>query len=158
MGIGVAFLVFSLDQLSKWLVLNHLMIPPKTIPITSFLNIVLAWNRGISFGLLSSHHPYHVWFLTTMALGISAVLLFWIWKAETKITSLAFGLVLGGAIGNITDRLCFGAVMDFIDFYLYGYHWYTFNIADYGIVLGVGLMILDYLRESMSCPKTPKKL
>ncbi len=74
----------------------------------------------------------------------------WIWQARTKMMSLAFGLVLGGAIGNLSDRLRFGAVTDFLDFHIYGYHWYTFNIADCAIVIGVGLILLEYLKEIWS--------
>lgn len=150
MGMGLATLVFVLDQISKWVVLNHLMIPPRTLPVTSFFNIVLAWNRGISFGLLSTSNPYAPWLLAIIAFGFIAVLVLWIWQAETKMMTAAFGLVLGGAVGNLSDRLRFGAVTDFLDFHVLGYHWYTFNIADSAIVLGVALILLEYLKEVWS--------
>lgn len=150
MGMGLATIIFVLDQMSKWIVLNHLMVPPHTLPVTSFFNIVLAWNRGVSFGLLSSNNPYGVWILASIAFAFAAVLTFWVWRAETKIMALAFGLVLGGAVGNLLDRLRFGAVTDFLDFHAYGYHWYTFNIADSAIVFGVGLILLEYLKEIWS--------
>lgn len=150
MGLSLAALIFLLDQASKWFVLSQLMAPPKTLPITSFFNIVLAWNRGISFGLLSSSHPYSVWILALIAIAFASILALWVWRAETKLTALAFGLILGGAIGNLLDRIRFGAVTDFLDFHFYGYHWYTFNIADSAIVIGVGLIILAYLQEIRS--------
>lgn len=150
MGMGLATLVVVLDQISKWVVLNHLMVPPHTLPVTSFFNIILAWNRGVSFGLLSTSSPYGPWLLATIACGFIAVLILWIWQAETKMMAVAFGLVLGGAIGNLTDRLRFGAVTDFLDFHALGYHWYTFNIADSAIVVGVALILLEYLKEVWS--------
>lgn len=153
MGLGLAGIIFILDQVSKWVVLNHLMVPPQTMPVTSFFNIVLAWNRGVSFGLLSSSNPYSVWILAAIAFTFAAVLTFWIVRAETKVMALAFGLILGGAVGNLLDRLRFGAVTDFLDFHAYGYHWYTFNVADSAIVLGVGLILLEYLKEIWSLNK-----
>jgi signal peptidase II len=150
MGLSLAAIIFLLDQASKWCVLNQLMVPPKSLPVTSFFNIVLAWNRGISFGLLSSNHPYSVWVLAFIAITFASVLTLWVWRAANKLTACAFGLILGGAIGNLLDRLRFGAVTDFLDFHAYGYHWYTFNIADSAIVIGVGLIILAYIQEIMS--------
>ncbi|MBX9806146.1 MAG: signal peptidase II [Alphaproteobacteria bacterium] len=150
MGLVLATIVLILDQGSKWIVLNHLMVDPQTIEVTSFFNIILAWNRGISFGLLASSNPYSVWVLATIALAFAAVLTLWIWRAETKLMAMAFGLVLGGAIGNLADRLRFGAVTDFLDFHAYGYHWYTFNIADSAIVGGVTLILFEYARQIWS--------
>jgi signal peptidase II len=148
MGIGLATVIFLLDQLSKWVVLNQVMVPPHTLSITSFLNIVLAWNRGVSFGLLSSGNPYAPWILAMVAFVFTTVLIVWIWKAETKLTALALGFVLGGAVGNLSDRLRFGAVTDFLDFHAYGYHWYTFNIADAAIVGGAALILFEYMKEA----------
>lgn len=150
MGIGIAAIVLLFDQVSKWIVLNHIMVPPHTLPVTSFFNIILAWNRGISFGLLSSSNPYSAWILATIAFAFAAILVLWIWKAETKVTALAFGCVLGGAVGNLSDRLRFGAVTDFLDFHAYGYHWYTFNIADAAIVAGVALILFENIKEMSS--------
>ncbi|MBM3468251.1 MAG: signal peptidase II [Alphaproteobacteria bacterium] len=149
-GMALAGGVYILDQVSKWIVLKHLMTSPHTFSVTSFLNIILAWNKGISFGLLSNNNPYSVWILVVIAIGFAALLILWILQAETKIMSLAFGLVLGGALGNVTDRIRFGAVADFLDFHVYGFHWYTFNIADAAIVLGVALILLEYLKEIWS--------
>lgn len=157
MGFILAGAVLCLDQASKWVILNQVMVPPHTVSVTSFLNIILAWNRGISFGLLSSDNPYSVWILATVAFGFSAILMLWIWKAETRVTTVAFGFILGGAIGNLSDRLRFGAVTDFLDFHLYGYHWYTFNIADAAIVGGVALILVEQVKELQSAKKRHKK-
>jgi signal peptidase II len=153
MGMGLAGLIIVLDQISKWIVLNHLMVPPQTLSITSFFNIVLTWNRGVSFGLLSSSNPYGPWLLAAIASCFIAVIILWIWQAESKLMALAFGSVLGGAAGNLSDRLRFGTVTDFLDFHAFGYHWYTFNIADAAIVIGVALILLEYLKEVWSKPK-----
>jgi signal peptidase II len=150
MGMGLATFVLILDQISKWVVLNHLMVPPQTFPITSFFNIILTWNRGVSFGLFSSTNLYGPWLLAAIAFAFIGVIILWVWQAETKIMALAFGSVLGGAIGNLLDRLRFGAVTDFLDFHAFGYHWYTFNIADAAIVIGVALILFEYLRELSS--------
>jgi signal peptidase II len=150
MGMGLAAFVLIIDQLSKWVVLNHLMVPPQTLSVTSFFNIVLTWNRGVSFGLFSGANLYGPWILAAIACVFIAVIILWVWQADTKIIALAFGSVLGGAIGNLLDRLRFGAVTDFLDFHAFGYHWYTFNIADAAIVIGVALILFEYLRELSS--------
>jgi len=150
LGLTLAVAILWLDQMSKWIVLNQVMISPRTVPVTSFLNIILAWNRGISFGLLSNGNPYSVWILVTIALIFAAILILWLWKAETKLMAMAFGLILGGAVGNVLDRIRFGAVTDFLDFHAYGYHWYTFNIADAAIVAGVALILLAQVGEMWS--------
>ena len=150
MGMGLAAFVLILDQISKWVVLNHLMVPPQKLVVTSFFNIVLTWNRGVSFGLFSNASVYGPWLLAAIAFGFIAVIIFWVWQAETKIMALAFGSVLGGAIGNLLDRLRFGAVTDFLDFHAFGYHWYVFNIADAAIVIGVALILFQYLKELWS--------
>lgn len=149
-GMGLALIVLILDQGSKWIVLNHLMNPPQSYTVTSFFNVILAWNKGVSFGLLAYNNPYSAWVLAGIAIAFAVALSLWIWRAETKIMALAFGMVLGGAIGNLSDRLRFGAVTDFLDFHAYGYHWYTFNIADAAIVGGVALILLEYVKEMWS--------
>ena len=150
LGMILAGIIFFLDQLSKWIVLNHLMVPPQTYPVTSFFNIVLTWNRGVSFGMLSSNNPYGPWALALIAFVFASLLVLWIWRATTKLMALAFGMVLGGAVGNLIDRVRFGAVTDFLDFHAYGYHWYTFNIADAAIVTGVTLILFEHVKELYS--------
>ena len=152
-GISLATLVLILDQISKWIVLNYLMVPPQTIPITSFFNIVLAWNRGVSFGLLSSNHPYGAWALASIALIFSGILTHWIWKAETRLVAIGFGLILGGALGNLMDRLHFAAVTDFLDFHVFGWHFWAFNVADSAITVGVVVIFLEYFQEIWSKKK-----
>lgn len=135
-GLLLATGVLVLDQLSKWWVLTDIMNPPRVIEVTSFFNLVLAWNRGISFGMFSDGADWGGWALTGVAVIITGFLVRWLAKAETTLTQLALGLVIGGAIGNVIDRVRFGAVIDFLDFHAMGFHWPAFNVADSAIVVG----------------------
>ncbi len=111
--------------------------------ITPFLNLVTVWNRGVSFGFLAGHDEARVYFLVGMALALIAVLAVWLMRAQNRLLVIALSLIIGGALGNIIDRLRFGAVADFIDFHIGAWHYPAFNGADSFIVLGVCLIILD---------------
>jgi signal peptidase II len=133
------------DQIGKWLILERMDDVHRTIPVTSFLNLVLVWNKGITFGLMN-RGSQHV--LPYVLIGLAAVILFllgrWLWRTSSVAVALALGAIMGGAVGNVIDRLRYGAVVDFLDFH-YGdyYHWYVFNIADAAIVTGVALLLID---------------
>lgn len=142
-GLVAACFVLLLDQISKWYLLLTVMQPPQTIPILPFFNLVSAWNRGISFGMFNSDSAYSGWILSGIAIVIVIFLLNWLRKSESKRISLAIGLIIGGAVGNIVDRGVHGAVFDFIDLHLGGYHWPAFNFADSGITIGAVILILD---------------
>lgn len=145
LGIAVALLVLVLDQVSKWVILNVVMAPPKVIPVFPGFNLTLVYNRGVSWGAL---HWLGPWALSFLAIAISVALIFWLRKAETRFLAVALGMVIGGAVGNVVDRLRFGAVVDFLDFYVPGTdwpHWPAFNAADSAIVVGVGLIVLEGL-------------
>jgi signal peptidase II len=148
LGLLIALPVVVLDQISKWWILTEVMDPPKTIAVTGFFNLVLVWNRGISFGLFDSDSAWGPILLTALALAIAAGLVVWLRRAESRLAAAAIGLVLGGAIGNVIDRVRFGAVVDFLDFHAAGYHWPAFNVADSAISVGVGLLLYDGLFES----------
>jgi lipoprotein signal peptidase len=105
----------------------------------------MVWNRGVTFGLLAGEAWWHPWLLAAIALGVSAALVVWLARAPDRWTALAIGLVLGGAIGNVIDRVRFGAVADFIDLHAFGWHWYVFNVADSAIVIGVILLLAHAL-------------
>ena len=109
------------------------------------LNLTMVWNRGVTFGLLSGDGPLNHIILAVVAAVIAGFLLRWLAKAETRAVAAALGAVIGGAIGNVIDRLRFGAVVDFVDAHGWGWHWYVFNIADAGIVCGVGVLLADAL-------------
>jgi signal peptidase II len=143
-GLGVAALLVVLDQLSKWWVVGHLMNPPRRIELTSFFNLVMVWNEGVTFGI-GNNVAWGRWLFAALALVIVVILIGWLWRSAHVWVLLALGLVIGGAIGNVIDRLRWGAVADFLDFHAFGWHWPAFNLADAGIVVGVLLLVLDAL-------------
>ncbi len=142
----LSILTIFFDQLSKWWILNVIMVPANTIPVTQFFNLVLVHNRGASFGIFSDAPGWASIALIVFAIIISIVLAIWMWQAQETLLSVALGLVIGGAIGNVIDRIRFGAVVDFLDFHAGGWHWPAFNVADSAITLGVILLILDSLK------------
>lgn len=141
LGLGVAALAFALDQISKYWILEHVMAPPRLIEVTPFFNLVLAWNKGVSFGMFNDHSEYGPILLTVLALAISAALVVWMYRAEDRLTVTALGLIVGGAIGNVVDRIRFGAVTDFLDVHAFGYHWPAFNVADSAVCVGAAILI-----------------
>lgn len=137
--------VFLLDQASKWWILDVVMQPPRVIPLTPFFNLVLGWNRGVSFGLFNSDSPLNRWVLPLIAVAIVVTLAVWLRRVGTFQLALAIGAVIGGALGNVADRLRFGAVADFLDVHAWGYHWPAFNVADSAITIGALVLVLDSL-------------
>ena len=141
-GLAIAALVVALDQISKWIVLAVIMDPPRTISLLPFFNLVLVWNRGVSFGLFGGG-SVPPWALVLLASGIVAMLLLWLRRAESAWGVVAIGLVIGGAIGNVIDRFAYGAVLDFLDLHVGGYHWPAFNLADSAISIGIVLLLAE---------------
>ena len=140
LGLPFTLLSFLLDQATKWWILNHVMDPPRVIPVTGFFNLVLGFNTGVSFGLFGEAPA---WLLMAFILPMVAGLLVWMTRTDSRLTAIALGLVVGGALGNLLDRLRHGAVTDFLDFYVGAYHWPAFNFADVAIVSGVGLLLIE---------------
>ena len=150
LGLLLAAVLLAADQASKYWVLEVLDLPNlRSVPLFEAgpvgLNLTMVWNRGVTFGLLSGDGPLNHIILAVVAAAIAGFLLRWMAKAETRTVAAALGAVVGGAIGNVIDRLRFGAVVDFVDAYGWGWHWYVFNIADAGIVCGVGVLLADAL-------------
>lgn len=146
----IALIVIILDQASKAWILYDLMNPPTVIPIFPFLDIVLAWNKGVGFGFLQAKTLWGMLGLVGMAFGISTCLGIWLWRTTDKLLLVSLSLIIGGAIGNIIDRLRFSAVIDFIyvHVYIFGYHFPAFNVADSAITVGAGLLFLEsYMRK-----------
>jgi signal peptidase II len=132
------------DQISKGLILNHIGDVRHTMPVTPFLNFVLVWNKGVTFGLLGrTGQNYMTYILIGVAAVILALLGRWLWRTKSLLVALALGAIMGGAVGNVIDRVRYGAVADFLDFYYRDYHWYAFNVADAAIVTGVALLLID---------------
>ena len=144
-SIGSIFglLILTLDQITKWWIVTEIMNPPRHIPVFPSFNLVMGWNRGVSFGIFDSSSPPNQWLLISIALVIVTIMLIWLWRSESRIISLALGIIIGGAIGNVVDRIHYGAVADFLDFYLGDFHWPAFNIADAGITIGVIILVLE---------------
>lgn len=150
LGLAAAAALFAADQASKWWILEELRLPEvRHVPGLALgpfgLDLSMVWNRGVTFGLLSGEGPWNHLVLAMLAAGIAVFLLRWLARAETPAVAVALGAVIGGAIGNVVDRLRFGAVVDFVDAHAWGWHWYVFNIADAGIVCGVAVLIADAL-------------
>lgn len=145
LGLAIASVGIIVDQASKWWIFLDVMRPPHTIEVTSFFNLVLTWNTGISFGLFNDSGSMNSWLLSLTALAIVTFLLFWLRKAENCWLAAGLGLIIGGAIGNVIDRATHGAVLDFLDFHISGYHWPAFNGADSFISIGAVIIILDSL-------------
>jgi signal peptidase II len=147
----ITLLVIALDQASKAWILYDLMNPPTVIHVLPFLDFVLAWNKGVGFGLLKAHSIWGTLGLIAIALAISITLGIWIWRTTNRLLLISLSMIIGGAISNIIDRLRFdGAVLDFIyvSVYIFGYHFPAFNIADSAITVGVCLLILEsYVRK-----------
>jgi signal peptidase II len=141
-GWKMCALALALDQLSKWYILERTDLPFfNAYTVTPFFNLVMVWNKGVSFGMFSGNDQPFI--LIGISLVIIVILVRWLVMARTKWISGAIGLVIGGATGNIIDRLRFGAVADFLDFHIDIYHWPAFNIADSAIFIGVVILCVD---------------
>jgi signal peptidase II len=168
--VDAILVIFALDQLSKWSITQHVIkdglygdtrepvipfftwlfqtgerLPFFTTEITSWLNIVMVWNQGVSFGLFNADTTYGPLILTILTGTIAAGFLIWMIISKSWIQKAALVLVVGGAIGNIVDRIRFGAVIDFVDIHVAGFHWPAFNVADSTIVIGVALLMVHTL-------------
>ena len=143
----LAVFVLILDQVSKtWMLANFRLVDRQTV--TAFFNLVLVFNPGASFSFLADAGGWQKWFFVVLALAISLWLLKLLRKhAQERLLPAALSLILGGALGNVIDRLRFDAVVDFLDFHLAGYHWPAFNVADSAITVGVALMLWHQFRS-----------
>ena len=143
LGFGLAIATLALDQLSKWWIVNFIMKPPAVVEVGPFFNLVLGYNRGVSFGMLGSDSELGRWLLSALAILIISALIIWLLRIEKLRLAAALGLIIGGAVGNVIDRIIIGAVVDFLDFHLASFHWPAFNVADMGITCGAALLIWD---------------
>jgi len=144
-GVWVALVILVLDQLSKWWIVTKVMNPPTVIEVTPFFNLVLGLNTGVSFGMFGGGADFGRWALSGLAIAIAGALAVWLWRVQKPLLAVALGMIIGGAIGNVIDRVRVGAVIDFLDFHAFNYHWPAFNVADTGITLGAAALILDSL-------------
>jgi len=140
-------LVVVLDQATKWLA-EGMLDPYRPLPLVPLLNFALAYNEGAAFSFLSDAGGWQRWLFAGFAFSMSIVLVIWLARvgSRERLTAAALSLVIGGALGNLIDRVQTGRVVDFIDFYVGEWHWPAFNVADSAITLGVVLLLLSSLR------------
>ena len=154
----VALLVVAIDRLTKWIVETHVSAMDTYRVIPGFFDIVHSENRGVAFGIFNdSSSEWRTGLLIMLALAAVVFVSAMLWRPDRLDRSSFWGLalILGGAAGNVFDRIMWDRVTDFLDFYLGTYHWHTFNIADSAIVIGSGLLLIDLLRPKRQAANVP---
>lgn len=151
---GLAVLVVVLDQISKWMVLGSIQFG-ESIYVAPFWNWVLTYNPGAAFSFLADQSGWQRWFFTVLAIGVSGWIALELRRhPEHKLLSLALALVMGGALGNVIDRIRFGAVVDFIQWHVAGFYWPAFNVADAAITVGAVLLVVEQLTAAKTKEET----
>jgi len=155
---GAAAVVFALDRLTKWIIETRVSFFDSYPVIPGFFDIVRSQNRGVAFGLFNNSTSE--WRTTILvaasvaAVGLVSVML-WNTHRLDRLAVSGLALILGGAAGNVFDRIVWGQVTDFLDFYIGNYHWYTFNLGDSAIVIGSGLLLLHLFRPKEQAANVP---
>jgi signal peptidase II len=148
-GIAAALALVA-DQGSKLLLLYVAgfarMGAGDAIPVLPFFNLVMVWNPGISYGLFPASSRVGTAILVVFSVGAVAGLAYWLWSLTSRSLAIGVGFVIGGALGNLIDRLAYGRVADFFHFYGFGYDWYVFNVADIAITLGAVAIVYEVLK------------
>ncbi|MES9898185.1 MAG: signal peptidase II [Sedimenticola sp.] len=143
----LSLVIIVLDQVSKQLA-ETMMLAYETVPVMPFFNLTLAYNEGAAFSFLSDQGGWQRWLFVVLATVVTLVLVGWLARLrDERILAISLALVIGGAVGNLIDRLLFGHVIDFLDVYYGTWHWPAFNIADSAITIGVVLLLLDSFFE-----------
>jgi signal peptidase II len=159
LGLTIGTLTVVADQASKlWLLFAFDLGAKGTVAVTPFFDLVLVWNRGVSYGLLTQDTDLGRLGLIAFAAVASFALVIWLARVTSALTAAAIGLILGGAIGNAIDRIAYGAVADFFAFHAFGFEWYVFNIADVAIVAGVIGLLYDSLFGGHKKAGNPSKM
>jgi signal peptidase II len=148
LGLFAAVVAFAVDQAHKYWMLEIYRIAERSpVEITSYFNLLMAWNKGVSYGLFAQHGAMGRFVLIGISLAAVIGLFIWMANSFTRLAGLSLGLIIGGALGNLTDRIMHGAVADFFHFHYAGWSWYIFNIADVAIVAGVIGLLLDWISQ-----------
>lgn len=149
----LSLIVIVLDQATKQWFESSFMVY-EVVNVLPFFNLTLVYNEGAAFSFLSDQSGWQRWFLAAVAVVVTTVLVIWLrgLRDQEKLTAISLGLIIGGAVGNLIDRLLFGHVIDFLDFFLGQHHWPAFNIADSAIFIGVAVMIYEVLFERNARP------
>ncbi|WP_108660506.1 signal peptidase II [Acuticoccus kandeliae] len=143
-GIILAAAIFLADQATKLLILHKVDFSNGPVPVLPVMSLTLVWNRGISYGLFQSEGTAR-WVLVAATALATVALTVWFFRTERPLVRIAVATIVGGAIGNLVDRVVYGAVVDFVHLHYAGFSWYVFNIADTAIVVGVILLLIDGL-------------
>ena len=147
LGAVIAAITFAIDQGHKWWMLGPFNIAERQpVRVAPLLDLVLAWNRGVSYGWFASSSQTGRWILVAVMASIVAVLVAWLVRATDRLTALSLGFLIGGALGNMLDRIVHGAVADFFFFHVGSFQWYVFNLADVAIVAGVAGLLYSSWR------------
>lgn len=141
LGLLIALGVIVADQLSKYYILNVFLGLNSYVSFGDYFNIVRAWNTGVSFSMFNNYGSMGAWMLSAVAIVIVLMLFHWLKSEENRITQIALGLIMGGALGNVIDRVRFGAVFDFLDVHVGDAHWPAFNVADSCICVGAAVIL-----------------
>jgi signal peptidase II len=142
----LAALIVAVDQTVKFVVVEHMAVN-QAVEITSFFNLVLVYNPGAAFSFLADHDGWQRGFFAAIAVIASVWIIYLLYRyPDERLFALSLALILAGAVGNLIDRLTVGAVIDFLDFHAFGYHWPAFNVADSAITCGAVLLVIDALR------------
>lgn len=145
--LGIATIIILIDQITK-VTITKLFTYGESLPVTSFFNLVLAHNKGAAFSFLAAEGGWQRYLFTGIAIAAAVFIIYLLKRhAGQRLFCWALAMILGGAIGNLIDRVLYGHVIDFLDFYVGKWHWPAFNVADMAIVGGAGLFILDELRR-----------
>ncbi|HEV7617731.1 MAG TPA: signal peptidase II [Burkholderiaceae bacterium] len=145
--LGIAAIVIALDQLTK-ITITRLFTFGESLPVTSFFNLVLAYNKGAAFSFLAEQAGWQRYFFTGISIAATLFILYLLKRhAGRRLFCWALALILGGAIGNLIDRIIYGHVIDFLDFHVLNWHWPAFNVADSAICIGAILFVVDELRR-----------
>ncbi|HVK94267.1 MAG TPA: signal peptidase II [Noviherbaspirillum sp.] len=145
--LGIAAIIVLLDQITK-ITVTKVLAYGESIPVTSFFNLVLAYNKGAAFSFLAAESGWQRYLFTGIATAAAIFIIYLLKRhAGQRLFCWALALILGGAVGNLIDRVLYGHVIDFLDFYVSQWHWPAFNIADMAIVGGAGLFIIDELKR-----------
>jgi len=159
LGLGIAALTLLADQAHKaWMLYVYDIDGKGVVPLTPFFDLVLVWNRGISYGLLPQESAVGRWGLILFAFAASFALAVWLARLTAPLGAASIGLIIGGAIGNAIDRINYGAVADFFSLHVLGYQWYVFNIADAAIVAGVVGLLYESLFRGHKKVRNPSKM
>ena len=145
--LGIAVIVVLLDQVSK-ITMSRLLAYGQSEMITPYFNLVMVYNQGAAFSFLANSGGWQRWFFSGLAFVVSLVIIWMLHKNTTqRLFCWALTLILGGAVGNLIDRVLYGHVIDFLDFHIGTLHWPAFNVADSAITVGAALFVLDELRR-----------